>query len=54
MRWQERTLVALGVLAILAILVFVGWLHFAGPCSWQRWEPAKDLPARCVTYFRDH
>lgn len=41
----------LAFLATLAVIVFALWLHIAGPCSWQQWEPAKDLPARCVTYY---
>lgn len=38
----------LGLLALVGLIIFGAWAHFAGPCSLYKYSAAGKVPARCL------
>ena len=47
-REQENFEARMTLLLLLLFVVGAFWWRVFAPCSWHGFEPAYDLPARCV------
>jgi hypothetical protein len=42
----------LGLLAIVGLIIFSAWAHFAGPCSLYKYSAVGKVPSRCLTILK--
>ena len=49
---KDRLAVIFGIIFLASVLGLIPvsiWLHFAAPCKYVDWMPAKDVPTRCLS-----